>query len=421
METPRRTLVSRRHFLAGLTGGASVLLLAACGGDGAPAKPAEAPKASAPAPAPAAPAPAAPAPAASPAAAAPQAAPAAASPAAKPAATLDPAIIEAAKKEGSLTWGDVSVQQFNDQPFAEAFRKKFGLPDSFEVKHVLLGTGDLVTKVQQEVQSGNVTFDVVWIGDLAFWKGLASANALLPYTPSEVGALETMLKKMNFPTSAPNWHTIVSYAFAPTWNKKFVKKDIKTWEDLIDPAFKDKAIQGDIRTSSTQTDTYIGLKKVLPANYFQRYYETTNPTLIFRTAEQQQKITSGERVITNFNITGRAFQAQQEDKSLDFGAAFPTEGVVPLPIQAGILAKAAHPNAAKLFMEFLVSKEGQQIWVDRECQWPLRTDVTYSDEVKKFLTPLGDVKSITMDWDKEITSAARDAVRAEFRQIFKVN
>jgi hypothetical protein len=47
--------------------------------------------------------------------------------------------------------------------------------------------------------------------------------------------------------------------------------------------------------------------------------------------------------------------------------------------------------------------------------------VTYSDEVKKFLTPLGDVKSITMDWDKEITSAARDAVRAEFRQIFKVN
>jgi hypothetical protein len=82
--------LTRRHFVQTSAGGASLLLLAACGGSTAPAKPTEAPKPAAPAPAaPAAPAPAA-APAASPAAAAPGAAPAApaaaASPAAKPAA-----------------------------------------------------------------------------------------------------------------------------------------------------------------------------------------------------------------------------------------------------------------------------------------------------------------------------------------------
>jgi len=399
---PKQPTLTRRRFLAGLTGGAGVLLLAACGGGGAAptaapaAKPTEAPVGAQGL---------APAPAASPAAAA------------KP----DQAVIEAAKQEGSLTYGDVSVQQFNDKPFADAFRQKYGLPDSFQVNHVLLGTGDLVTKVQQEVQAGQVTFDLVWIVDLAFWKGLQSNNAVLSYTPGELSALDTMVKKLGFPHGAPYWYTIVSYAFAPVWNKKFVKKDLKSWNDLIDPDFKDKAIQGDIRTSSTQTDTYIGLKKVLGADFFQKYSDTTNPTLVFRTPEIQQKLTSGERIITDFHITGRAYQAWQEDKSLDFDVSFPTEGVVPLPIQAGIMARASHPNAAKLFLDFLISQEGQQLWVDRECQWPLRTDVTYSDDVKRYLTPLDQVKAITMDWDKDVTSAARDEARAEFKRIFKVS
>src|SRR5207249_698527 len=139
---------------------------------------------------------------------------------------------------------------------------------------------------------------------------------------------------------------------------------LKSWNDLIDPEFKDKAIQGDIRTSSTQTDTYIALRKVLGADFFQKYADTTNPTLIFRTPEIQQKLTSGERTITDFHISGRAYQAWQEDKSLDFGSVFPDEGVVPLPIQAGLLAKAPHPNAGKLLLDFLISREGQQLWVD---------------------------------------------------------
>jgi iron(III) transport system substrate-binding protein len=394
--------VSRRGFVKGALGAGLALpgmagLLAACAPASAPAKPAESKP-----------------PAAQPAATA----PVVGKPADKP-ANLDQ-IVEAAKREGELHWIDVTVQQFNDDKFHNAFKQKYGLPDSFRLRHTLKGTGDVVTQVQQEVQAGNVTLDFVWIGDLAFWQGLDQAGALLDYSPTELGALDAMVKRLGFPTGQ-RWWTITSYCFAPTWNKQFVKKDIKSWNDLIDPDFKDKAIQGDIRTSSTQTDTYIGLKKVIGTDWFQRYQEVTNPVLIFRTPEQQQKLTSGERIITNFQITARALQAQREDSSLSFGAAFPTEGVVPLPIQGGILAKAPHPNAAKLWAEFVTSKEGQQLWVDEEAQWPLRTDATYSEEVKEFLTPLDQVKAITLDWEKEITPQARDEARAEFRRIFKVN
>jgi iron(III) transport system substrate-binding protein len=340
-------------------------------------------------------------------------------PAAKPSSGLDQ-LVEGAKREGQLNWIDATVQQFNDDRFHGAFRKKYGLPDNFQMNHSFKATGDLITQVQQEVQADKVTLDYVLIGDLSFWKGLDQAGALLDYAPTEGAALDKMLQLMGFPTNPPRWETVVSYAFVPVWNKKFVTKDIKSWNDLIDPDFKDKAIQGDIRTSSTQTDTYIGLRKVIGAEFFQKYSDTVNPVLIFRTPEQQQKLTSGERVLTDFHLSARALQAKRDDNSLDFGAAFPSEGVVPLPIQQGVLAKAPHPNAARLFAEFMTSQEGQQLFLDAEVQWPLRSDVTYAADVRQFLTPLDQVNAIKMDWDA-VTADARDQARAEFRKIFRVS
>ena len=348
----------------------------------------------------------------------PTTAPAAGAPLAR-AANLDQ-IVEGAKREGQLNWIDVTIPQSDDDLFHTAFRKKYGLPDSFQIRHTNKPTGDLITQVQQEIQADKVTVDHVQIGDLDFWNGLDRVGALMDYAPSELGALDPVLRKTSLPTHPPRWTTIFASTFVPVWNKKFVAKNIKTWNDLIDPAFKDKAIQGDIRTSPTLTDTYIGLRQVLGVEFFQRYADNVNPVLIQRTAEQQQKLTSGERIISNLSQAGTALQARRQDTSLDFGAVYPPEGVVLLPTQQGILAKAPHPNAARLFSEFLISREGQQQYLDAEIRWPLRADVTYSDELRPFLPPLDQINAVQMDWGA-ITANARDEARAEFRRIFRVN
>lgn len=348
----------------------------------------------------------------------PTTAPAAGGPAAR-AASLDQ-IIEGARREGQLNWIDVSIAQSDEDLFHTAFRKKYGLPDSFQVHHTIKPTGDLITQVQQEIQADKVTLDYVSIGDLDFWKGLDQAGALLDYAPSELAALDPVLRKMGLPTHPPRWVTVSAGAFVPVWNKKFVTRDIKTWNDLIDPAFRDKAIQGDIRTSPTLTVAYIGLRKLLGVEYFQKYAETVNPVLIQRTAEQQQKLTSGERVITNLSMPAAALQAKRQDGSLDFGTLYPPEGVVVNSAQQGILAKAPHPNAAKLFSEFMTTQEGQQLLLDPTLKWPLRSDVTYTAEVKAFLPPLAQVNALKMDWEA-ITSDAIDEARAEFKRIFKVS
>jgi iron(III) transport system substrate-binding protein len=293
------------------------------------------------------------------------------------------------------------------------------LPASFNVQHTLKGTGDVVTTVQQEVQADKVTYDVAYVGDNPFFKSLKDANALAAFQATEYVAIEPMVQKLGFVADPPYWVPITSYAFSPVWNRKFYKKEIVSWNDTVDAELKDKAIQGDIRTSATQTDTYIRVSQDLP-DYFQKYAEATNPVLIFRIADQLQKVTSGERVLTNFGDGGRSYQAFLADRDLDIGISYPTEGVVPLPVPVGVLAKAPHPNAARLFVEFLMSKEGQQAWLDLEGRWALRTDVSINPDLTKFLKPLDQIKTLSVDWEA-MTSTVRDQARAEFRRIFKVS
>lgn len=53
---------------------------------------------------------------------------------------------------------------------------------------------------------------------------------------------------------------------------------------------------------------------------------------------------------------------------------YPAEGVTLSPGPAGILKKAPHPNAAKLFMDYICSKEAQEI-IAAKYYYPGRVDV----------------------------------------------
>jgi iron(III) transport system substrate-binding protein len=328
--------------------------------------------------------------------------------------TLDE-VVEAAKKEGELHWADVFLEQSMEDRFHRAFRKRYSLPDSFTIHHTFKSTGAVVTQIHQEIEAGKVGVDMAWFGDLVFWKGLQDAGALLPYEPSELSALSASARKLNFPTRPPYWYTIATYSFGPVWNKKLVKKEIRSWFDLIDPVLRDLVLFADIRASSSGLDTWKGLKTVVGLEFFERLWETTRPALVTRTPETQQKLASGERGLAVLHLAGRALETWREDSSSEFGTSFPIEGVVALPMQTGILAQAPHPNAARLFAEFMVSQDAAQLLLEQAI-WPLRSDVTYPEDVRRFLKPLDQVNVIPQDWEN-VSSSSREEARAEFAHI----
>jgi ABC-type Fe3+ transport system substrate-binding protein len=130
-----------------------------------------------------------------------------------------------------------------------------------------------------------------------------------------------------------------------------------------------------------------------------------------------QKIVAGEADFTNFCSNGRPYQWWQQDHSLNWGISNPSEGLTPLPAHMAILAKAPHPNAAKLFAEYITTQQAMQNWVNRELQWPLRNDYVVEGDIAPFMKKADQVTWISLDWSK-IGKADRDAKRDEFRGIF---
>jgi iron(III) transport system substrate-binding protein len=77
------------------------------------------------------------------------------------------------------------------------------------------------------------------------------------------------------------------------------------------------------------------------------------------------------------------------------GLIYPTEGTAITLDGSALIKNAPHPNAAKLFLDFTVSKELQGIMVDRFGRRSVRKDVTSPAA----LPVLDQIKAITYDLD----------------------
>jgi iron(III) transport system substrate-binding protein len=90
-------------------------------------------------------------------------------------------------------------------------------------------------------------------------------------------------------------------------------------------------------------------------------------------------LNAGERVIAGTGPFGTAAESAQKGNPL--GLIYPTDGCVLILAPSGIMKGAQHPNAARLFMEYLMSVEASKIWVDHFGE-PIRPEVSPSTGVK---------------------------------------
>ena len=90
---------------------------------------------------------------------------------------------------------------------------------------------------------------------------------------------------------------------------------------------------------------------------------------------------------------------------------YPEEGTVFTPSTAGIVKNCAHLENAKLFIDFLLSQEVQNIFCNELDIRPVRDDVTYPE----YFRPATDVKTVVLDQayvnehKEEITDKYMDA------------
>ncbi|MBI4527875.1 MAG: extracellular solute-binding protein [Deltaproteobacteria bacterium] len=273
----------------------------------------------------------------------------------------DPKIIEGAKKEGEIVWyTSMAVDQ--SKPIVDRFHTRFPF-----VKPVLhrSGGGALMNKVLTEARAGRYAFDVVGgRGEMILSfkeKGLIAAYK----------SPETKLMDPDLYDRQGFWYTYYVVPTALGYNTKQVKKEEvpKTYEGLLDPRWKGKKI-------SMDNEAYLlvqglmsiwGREKTLD---YMRKLAAQDPVLARGNTERVALTGAGEYPL----VLAYAHAIEREKfkgATIDWIALEPA--VVEIdPLMVG--SKAPHPNAARLFLDFLLSKEGQEMLVEFQ-RIPVRSDV----------------------------------------------
>jgi len=263
-----------------------------------------------------------------------------------------PAVIEAARKEAKVALA-TSVSAAAFPQFLKAFMAKYPFIDATSGLYSA-PTGRVLARVDAEIQSRNVTFDLLHVASLAPFLALSRAGQLLGYRSPELDA---------FPPEAydrDQWATARIVGVIMAYNKNVLPPEQapKSWADLLRPEFKGRKLIIQDSAAGTSFNQMYVLEKRLGVD-FMRKWGQQEPVIVATTAQLIDMLVRGEALVGATVDHFRAFEPDAVRAGIV--GVYPSEGM-PLAIAPiAILKSAPHPNAARLFIDYALSEEGQNV------------------------------------------------------------
>jgi iron(III) transport system substrate-binding protein len=334
-------------------------------------------------------------------------------------------LIEGAKKEGAVTILHPILSDRTGQRMAEAFKKRYGLPDSFQLNNLRKGTGATVAQVRQEIQANRFTVDILMVSAPGFFDAAAKRGAFEALDSGHWKDHAELAKKAGQYFNYPYVVIPLAYSFQPIWNSSCPgMKDFNatSYADVVKPELKGKTISSDLTKSFTYTNTAIALQESGAVNLKDLWtkLKATDPLVEFRTEPKMQMVITCQRPLDMWNLSGRVYQnvAVKPDLAKVLKIGTYKEGQLFLGNQAAVIKGAPHPNAARLLIEFMLSKDGADVIVEGEAVQTLLKGYKPPAAAEPYLMDLEKVKLIGMkDW---VGGAAQaKTVRDEWQSFFR--
>jgi ABC-type Fe3+ transport system substrate-binding protein len=301
-------------------------------------------------------------------------------------------IVDGARKEAQVVLYSAMIVNQALRPLTDAFMKKYPF-----VKMTFWrgDTEEIVDKLSAEERAHNVVADVVegtGVGDLAVNAGLTQ-----PYDTPLVAA---MPERYRDPRG--RWtYTRISY-FSIAYNTRLVPSDQapKSYDALLDPRWQSKL--------AWRVGTASGAPLFITAIRLSRGEEKAAAYLHRLAAQKMINFGSGsartlvDRVIAGeFPIALNIF-AHHPLISKAKGAPVDSQLMDPVPSTAGtmVIPKGVrHPFAAMLLVDFILSREGQQILADADY-FPARPDVAPKETLAAVIPARAGVPELFLSPDR---------------------
>ena len=334
-------------------------------------------------------------------------------------------LAEGARKEGAVTILHPLFSDRTGQRMAAAFIKKYDLGPNFQFNNLRKGTGQTVAQVRQEIQAGRFTVDILLVSGPSFFDAAAKRGAFEKLEGNNWKNHVELAKAAGQYYNDPYVVVPLAYTFQPVWNSAcpgMANFNVTSYADVAKPELKGKTIASDITKSLTYTNTVISLmeNKAIDVSDMWKRLKATDPLVEFRTEPKMQMVISCQRPFDMWNLSGRVYQnvLKKPDLAKTLKVGSYKEGQVMLGNQAAVIKGAPHPNAGKLLIEFMLSKEGADVIVEGEAVSSFLKGHKAPAAAEPYLLDLSKHKLLGLkDW----VAAAKHvkATRDEFSALFQ--
>jgi iron(III) transport system substrate-binding protein len=256
-------------------------------------------------------------------------------------------LVAKAKNERELNvYGTALVAQF--EKFAEPFRRRY----PYIKTQYSRTTGEALTsKILREVSARQVSADVILINNYTH-RIFMKKNIITAYLPPAAGSFP-----VGFIDKQGYWIGFYLVPYAMTYNTKLVPKGSapKSFDDLLNSKWKGRISLEREEYLVTQAHMqYLGQPKAL--EYFKKLAQQ-DLMLVNGHSNQAMLLTAGEFPIIIYSDIARTEELKKKGAPIDWVRAEPHITVL---VSAAITREALHPAAARLFMNYLASDEGQK-------------------------------------------------------------
>lgn len=268
---------------------------------------------------------------------------------------------------------DLNAYTIMPEKYASQVFEAFTAETGIKVNFMRFSSGEALARVVAE--KNNPQVDMILGGPADTYEAGIKEGVFEQYTPAEVDMIP---EKFRSPENYWTGVGIIPLVFLT--NGKFLKeKELEapaSWNDLLDPAYKNGLQMADARTSGTATERIYALVKIMGEDEAFAYQKKLHENIQMYTksgAGGAMPIATGQAASGIFYIVD-ALEIQQQGH--DVVLSYPSEGVSYGIEATGILKGAKNLENAKKFMDWASSKTFAQLLVDKKINYiPTRTDV----------------------------------------------
>src|SRR3979409_2160768 len=324
--------------------------------------------------------------------------------AAPPPTSVTPALIEAARKEGKVSY--YSALELN---VAERVGKGFEAKcPGIAVGVERSGAERIFQRIAQEQASSINAVDVANSTDPAHYLDWKARDWLAPYLPDDVAK--------HFPADQvdPDGMYATSCGWIETigYNTNLVKPEDapKGYADLLDPKWQGKIVKAHPGYSGAiMTATFV-LARELGWSYFEKLAQQ-KVLQVQSAADPPKKLLLGERAVMADRNAYNLLLLKDQGQPVE--VVYAAEGSPLIIVPSGVFRSAPNPNAALLFMRFFFSAEGQQLLVDGFAHRSFHALI----KEKPGHAPLASLKLLKADPAQVL--AQSEEIKARYTRIFK--